>query len=223
MTVVGAIVADLERASHPQLRAWIRGHAAAVTRVLDTALEARKMGIKESPMNADLFRAAFEEHRHELEASGERQLRKIFDRAVAVLGPTLRGCYNHPDFARIWSETMKYVVDEAPRHGSATINEARLKDYVQKWAANELESAVQKLVSKVPDLHDVRVASASDAGSWFTVTGTRADGSRVSVDQSRILNVSSRGKLFNQWPARIYVNGKLTSEAAYHKAIEQST
>jgi hypothetical protein len=32
-----------------------------------------------------------------------------------------------------------------------------------------------------------------------------------------IINVSPKGKLFNQFPARIYVNGKFTSAAAYAK------
>jgi hypothetical protein len=34
-----------------------------------------------------------------------------------------------------------------------------------------------------------------------------------------IMNVSSRGTLFNQFPARIYVDGKFTSEAKFKKEI----
>lgn len=35
--------------------------------------------------------------------------------------------------------------------------------------------------------------------------------------QDRIFNVISKGTLYNQWPARIYIDGKRISEAAYKR------
>lgn len=39
----------------------------------------------------------------------------------------------------------------------------------------------------------------------------------VRIEQSVILNVSSKGKVSNQFPARIYVAGKFVSEAKFKK------
>jgi hypothetical protein len=169
---------------------------------------------------ADTFRAAFAPYRAQVEAGGAAYLRGVHASAVAALGPSLRGVYNDPRFARIWSETMKYVTTRNGdrRDSPEIIDEARLSAYVGTWAAAELEDAAQKLAAKVAGLSDVEVLRASGAGAeWFVVYGKRADGTTVKIEQSQIVNVSSRGKLFNQWPARIYVAGKLTSEAAYKR------
>jgi hypothetical protein len=168
----------------------------------------------------DLFRAAFAPYRASLEAQGVAHLRGIFASAVEALGPSLRGVYNNPRFARVWSETMKYVTGRTGDRADsvAVLDEARLAKFVSDWAAAELEGAAEKLTAKVANLSDVEVLRASGSGAeWFVVYGKRPDGTVVKVEQNQIVNVSSKGKLFNQWPARIYVAGKFISEAAYKR------
>jgi hypothetical protein len=53
-------------------------------------------------------------------------------------------------------------------------------------------------------------------GARFRIVGIKNDRS-ICIEQDRIVNVSPKGTLFNQFPARIYVNGKFTSAAAYAK------
>ena len=41
------------------------------------------------------------------------------------------------------------------------------------------------------------------------------DGQKIVLDQQRVLKFSSKGKMFHQFPARIYVDGKFYPEAVY--------
>lgn len=164
------------------------------------------------------IRTAFAPRHAVLVAQGEAQIRGIFERAVATLGPGLRGVYNHPNFARIWSGVIQFVLKT--ENDVRVIDDAKLASYLDEWATSELESAILKLESKLQTLQEVVVTGFATGNSCFTVRGKNASGAFVRVEQDQIINVSSKGKLFNQWPARIYVNGKAVSEAAFKKMGE---
>lgn len=169
----------------------------------------------------DTYRAAFTAHRSRIVASATERIRNTYTRAVEKYGPTLRGVYNDPAFAGVWRETVSRCVSRTGHTMNDPVNldEDRLKACVEAWADQEIAGAVQKLDAKIGDVTSVRVLEATDGLAWFTVSAELPDGRLVRVYQTQILNVSSKGKLFNQWPTTMYVNGKKTSEAAYKKTL----
>lgn len=97
---------------------------------------------------------------------------------------------------------------------TVTINEERLAKAAKDYAAFTIAEWFNKLMEKVGDLTDVRFSDYS-AGD-FTLHGKRGEHD-VRIYQQRIINVSVKGKWFNQYPARLNVNGKAISAAAYKK------
>lgn len=98
--------------------------------------------------------------------------------------------------------------------GEWVLDVAKATAWAEAWATAELDAACAKLIAKVGDLKHVKIVGAPERGS-FILVGHHPNYAPVRVEQSRILNVSSKGKLFNQWPARIYVDNKPVSEAAF--------
>lgn len=70
-----------------------------------------------------------------------------------------------------------------------------------------------KTNEKLGDVTDIQMG---EAGANMQVVATRDD-KKIVLDQQRILKTSPKGKLFHQFPARIYVDNKFYSEAAYKK------
>ena len=62
------------------------------------------------------------------------------------------------------------------------------------------------------------VAVSDHKGGELSVTGDLG-GKRIDLSQQRIIKSSPRGNLFHQFPARIYVDGKFTTEAAFKKMV----
>lgn len=202
----------MRAAANPPLRAWIDSHADAVHAVM-ALVDARKPSTLEAVIAA----------KHaDLAAMVYRQLRRTFDDAVALLGPQLRGVYNHDRFARVWRETMGKFVERVDATGSFlrdrdrpyAFDDAKARAYADAYATVALQELFDKLVAKVGALDEPHAEGMS--GLHFIYAGKR-DGHRVRVEQNVTVNVSSRGKLFNQFPARIYVDGKFTSEAEYKR------
>ena len=98
--------------------------------------------------------------------------------------------------------------------GEWVLDVAKATAWADAWATAELDAACAKLVAKVGDLKHVKISGAPERGT-FTLVGHHASYATVRVEQTRILKSSGKGTLFNQWPARIYVDGKFVSEAAY--------
>ena len=99
--------------------------------------------------------------------------------------------------------------------GKASLVAERVEKGAAEYAAATVEMLLAKIESKLEELDESEVLDVH-GGAEFTIRGKRA-GKTVVIEQRRILNVSSRGLLFNQYPARIYVEGKFTSEAKYKK------
>ena len=169
----------------------------------------------------DTYRSAFSAHRSRIVTSATIRIQNIYTRAVEKYGPTLRGVYNDPAFAQVWRETVSRCVKRTGHMMNDPVNldEDLIRTLVEAWADQEIDGAVHKLDAKIGDVTSVRVLEATDGLAWFTVSAELPDGRLIRVYQTQILNVSSKGKLFNQWPATMYVNGKKTSEAAYKKTL----
>jgi hypothetical protein len=95
--------------------------------------------------------------------------------------------------------------------------EHRIAAAAAEYADQTIDQMITKLEGKIGDLHEVEVLKVSPGASGVTLRGLRG-GDVVAIEQRQILNCSPKGKLFNQYPALIYVNGKKTSEAAYKRA-----
>jgi hypothetical protein len=116
-----------------------------------------------------------------------------------------------------YREARGYIRSEGNTIGTIRaigVHQERLAKDADTYAAATVASFVAKLTKKLESLSDVEVKRAD--GDTFIITGKLGSRS-VSVHQDRILKTSPKGKLFHQWPARIYVNGNFTSEAAFKK------
>ena len=94
------------------------------------------------------------------------------------------------------------------------VSEEWLAKCAAEYAQHTVSAFVAKLTKKLQTLSGVDVRRAD--GATFVITGTLGD-KAVRVEQRQTMNVSPKGTLFHQWPARIYVNGKFTPEAAFKK------
>ncbi len=94
------------------------------------------------------------------------------------------------------------------------IDHARIAVNATRYATDQVESFKAKLEKKLVDLTEVTTPVLR--GLDFEFSG-KLGGHKVFVEQRTILKCSSKGTLFNQWPCRIYVDGKFTSEAKFKK------
>ena len=127
---------------------------------------------------------------------------------------TSRGEYFRQRRRVIYPFTRERVVDGVKR-------EFICDDYLAKataeYADQTIGQMIAKLEGKTGGLSEVEIVSISPGALEVTLRGKRG-ADLVTIEQRKILNMSSRGNLFNQYPALIYVNGKRFSEAAFKRA-----
>jgi hypothetical protein len=159
--------------------------------------------------------AALEALRPQLAEIYANQVRRLFGYIVEKHGVTLNGVYNSSEFARSYRNLVAPCVTRlGDRVNSECILDegklaARAADYAQaatlEWKA--------KIEAKLGDLENVQIRRFH--GCNFLIGGLRA-GRQVAIEQNIIVKSSTKGLLFNQFPARIYVDGKFTPEKKYH-------
>jgi hypothetical protein len=93
-----------------------------------------------------------------------------------------------------------------------SVDDKRMAAAAALYADDMMDIWADKITAKIAELDAAEVHDLG--GVSFCITGTR-HGEAVRIEQRMILSVSSKGKLFNQYPLRIYLRGKLISEAAY--------
>lgn len=140
-----------------------------------------------------------------------KQVRYSFERMIEVFGPSLKGVGNSWEFARSWSSTVRRYVDF--KDGVAAINEDRLAQGATEYAEAASQEWLTKFQSKLGNVEFAEVRN--QRGALFVIVGRR-NGHSVAIEQDMIVKSSTKGKLFNQFPARIYVDGHFTSEKKYH-------
>ena len=144
-----------------------------------------------------------------------------FGSLVEKFGPTMKGAANSESY-KFWNETIRPCVrnegsqivagrQQAPLY---VLDADKTAARAEKYAEAAVEAFRVKIEGKMGELESATVRSMG-AGS-FRITGTKG-GMKVTIEQEMILNHSSKGTLFNQFPARIYVEGKFTSEAKFKK------
>lgn len=165
------------------------------------------------------IREQVETHRDMFASRYEQHVRHTFTALVSEFGPSLKGIHNsrrRPAF-----EAIRRCVRSGDPYAATSrpgdpyyIDESRLTLAAVEYANQTVEAWVARIESKLGDVDEVQMLVFY--GDSFDLNGKKGD-AIIHIEQRRILNVSSKGLLFNQWPARIYVDGKLTSEAKYRK------
>lgn len=183
----------------------------------------------------DLFQTnlaeAFKPVRDLVEADYVAFIRMHYERLCEKHGPTLRPnkrlSYSYSSDYAITSTVIRFsnLIDSATgekttlyRNSHYQLDEEKLAKGAAEFAKVQVAAHVEKLVSKLEDLENTKLVFGG-TGSNFLLTGTK-NGHKVSVKQQSILKQSKLGKLFNQFPARIYVDGKFTPEAKFREATE---
>jgi len=145
--------------------------------------------------------------------SALRQLQNKF-------GPTLKGA----SASRVYVGTLQFlrpVLEKADpnakgRHCEMRINPDRLDKEASKYADAAVAKWGGKIAEKVGPLDEVHIYRMTTGA--FAISGKRA-GRRVRLEQDVIVKMSCKGTLFNQFPARIWVDGKFHSAAAYKRLM----
>lgn len=161
--------------------------------------------------------AAIDEYKPRIAASYTTTIERHFAYMVEKLGPTLKGVYNSAQFARMFRGTIAAVCNCTQADIFAplvyTLDPAKLAAAATRYAEAVTAELRGKIIGKLGELESAEVVRMG-ADCTFTIRGTRG-GHEIAILQQSILKVSSKGVLFNQWPARIYVDGKFTPEAKY--------
>jgi hypothetical protein len=137
------------------------------------------------------------------------RIRYQFEAITAKFGPSIKGVYNSTD-GLVWKESVSLCCDR--NDDVYSLSEERLARFAAVLADEMADDVLAKVDAKVGELADAEVIRVS--GADFRILGAK-NNNAVTIEQQQILNVSSRGKLFNQFPSRIYVNGKFTPASKF--------
>lgn len=143
-----------------------------------------------------------------------------FAAMLSKFGPTMGNASNDYEFSQIWRESVRPACDVTrgdrlrPNLNTYSLSEVKLDAIAGRHAQAAADEVIAKVTTKVGELENGELDYLG--GASFRIKGSKG-AHKVLIEQSQIINVSSKGNLFNQWPARIYVDGKLTSAAALSK------
>ena len=97
------------------------------------------------------------------------------------------------------------------------LDEKRLNSNARHWAEKQVESMASKTLSKIGDLEEAVLTFRG--GGNFTISG-KVNGKKVRAEQQTVVKFHGRtGKMFAQFPMRLYVEDKFTTASAYKKSI----
>lgn len=172
----------------------------------------------------DQITAALSAHRPQVLAQVEGHVRRAFASIARHQGTldagTIDGRRSFREMPYVHEDLSKahLLVNVHPQGQGSTyrLNEDRLLRHVEASADAILAAWAAKITAKLKDLDGAELVRGE--GMDFFLRGTR-EGRAVEIHQTMILNTSVHGRLFNQFPARIRLDGKATSEAAYKKAF----
>jgi hypothetical protein len=144
-----------------------------------------------------------------------RSINFQFQNLLEKFGNTFSGVYNSRAYS-VWKETIRPCTDRlgCKMSDPIVLNEEKVASFSLAQAELFADDLIAKINAKAGELTDAKTIRVSNAN--FVITGKKGD-KQVTIEQNQIINVSVKGKLFNQYPARIYVNGKFTSAAAFNR------
>lgn len=174
-------------------------------------------------MELDLT-AALNAYKPQIAERSKQMIRSMFERMTQQFGTNMANVANSRSYST-WNETVRpatRLVTVTPQRGPTPavyyyeINEEALERIGQRYAEATVASWHAKISEKVGELEQADVRHLD--GYRFGIGGMRA-GHKVWIEQDMIVNVSPKGKLFNQYPARLYLDGKFISAAAYKRTF----
>ncbi|KKN72364.1 hypothetical protein LCGC14_0411910 [marine sediment metagenome] len=182
-------------------------------------------------MATDELREAMLRYAPELAKDYKSFVGRVLKQMREDLGPGLKGIYSSGKWARTYQGIRPNVVKRTPSGGPVhamlsseydrlpvVIDAAKLARNAKAYGERISLEWYNKMLAKLGSLNGVQVTLNLGRGD-IRVRGRRGS-DVVTIDQQRIINVSSRGTLFHQFPSRIYVNGKFLSEVSYKKYLQ---
>lgn len=157
--------------------------------------------------------AAMSEFVPTLEANYIDHITRTHAAIVKSLGEEMEGVYN----SWVWARTFRMSVApnlvnySTPNSG---LSQTRLEANAKLYAQQTVESLQGKIVAKLGSVESVEIKRMN--GCTFNINGVM-NGQTFCIEQTVIVKCSTKGLVFNQFPARIYLNGKFISEAAFKK------
>lgn len=162
---------------------------------------------------------AFSAHRSEIEDLAVLIVRRAFKSLMldgVVTSRRIRNAYNSRSTHGAAKLAMSLTRSTRDQDAPVQLDEERVAKHAAKHADSVVEAMVQKVLAKVGDMHDAELVDVR--GSSFTLKGKLGDHT-VQIDQITIINISKLGKLFNQWPATIKIDGKRISAKGYGELV----
>jgi hypothetical protein len=173
--------------------------------------KATLMGKERQEVNETL-RSSFEAQAPEIAADFEAQFRRTYAYQLEKWEGKIPAypAAGHPSYMVI--RGMLAPVCDVMVGKSLQLNEAKLKKVANDAADKAAVEWFYKTNEKLGAIDNPTLVR--DQGGNVIIEGERA-GKKVRMVQQRILKSSPLGRLFNQFPARIYVDGQFVTEAAY--------
>jgi hypothetical protein len=146
----------------------------------------------------------------DLRVNYKARVRHLYRELVHALGEKLRDVRSNWTWCGAFQQIQPCLVQD--REWRWWIDEEKLHDMAVVYAEETVEAWIGKIARKLGPVDTCEISSFS--ATRFDIYATRCD-HHIRLIQSCILQRSSKGKLFNQFPALLYVDGKFTAEKAY--------
>ena len=167
-----------------------------------------------------ILKEAFEGQIEELKAQASKTLKAQFNYVIHKYGPTMMGngsIFNSKEYrlANLVRSISDAVDGKNPWDRSTyELNLNLVDDVAENHAKESVEQWYHKIINKLENLDNISIARINNA-CGFIIKGTR-EGKNVEINQKMIINCrTATGSIFNQFPSRIYLNGKSISEKKY--------
>lgn len=190
------------------------GKVIAKAALLESLGETSK--VRENP----ILKAAFMARAPELAADWADYVRRVYTHvAESFAGGVVPYSVHHQathymDITTTLRDGCKFEVvrgEDGRQAGILMLDEAHLATKAKDYGDQAALDWFHKTNAKLGDVSSVEMGAP---GSSMQVVAER-DGKKIVLDQQRIINTSPKGKLFHQFPSRLYVDGKFVPEAAY--------
>lgn len=134
--------------------------------------------------------------------------------------PTLQGgSWDGHYFNRQIAYQHCEVLEKSIYAGKSTFqySKERTELAAKRYAEAQCLAWFEKLNQKLVNVTEMTMTRSNNGEYKFTA---KLGEKKVTIDQQRILKCSPKGKMFHQFPARIYVDGKFYSEANFKKEFQ---
>ena len=161
---------------------------------------------------ANTIKAALHDHTPVIAAQAEESIRRAAKYLFEDYGIALEGARKNA-YHR-WEYIKPFLTGEYDRGRvlSYSLNEEGIKSYCQFYAEETTKAWLAKIITKLGPISSATVALYD--GRNFVIRFER-DGRKCTIEQQSILKCTNRGKMFHQFPSRIYVEGQFYSERNY--------